>query len=476
MRLIYTIILYSICCSLSAQEGYKIDFKVKGLKDTTAYLAFYYQEKIYIKDTAKVDNQGAFTFAKSKSLTPGVYLLVVNSTKLVDLIVSSDQHFSLETSAPDYIKNMVVKGDEDNRIFFENEIFYSTIDQEAKPFASVLQDSTASEDQKKEARAKLNAINDKVMAHRQTVIDKYPKALTVRMMLVNKPITIPDAPKKADGSTDPNFQLHYYRQHYFDNFDLADETMLRMPKVFYWEKVKDYLNKLYIQHPDTITAAINRLASVAKKNQETYKYLMWNCLVTYQRPEIMGMDEVFVNIVDKYIATGEMDYWLDKKTVANLKDEANHVRQAMIGRTAPNLLMQDENLQPRSLYDIKSKYTIILFFKPTCGTCREEAPKLVDFYKTNKQKLGLEIFAVSTDSSMKEMKNFIKDMKTPWITVNGPRSYIKTHFSNLYYAESTPTLYVIDEKKKVIARKIGVEQLPGFFENYEKMRQATKRM
>jgi thiol-disulfide isomerase/thioredoxin len=141
--------------------------------------------------------------------------------------------------------------------------------------------------------------------------------------------------------------------------------------------------------------------------------------------------------VDKYIASGEMDYWLDKKTVQNHKDYASKVKRGLIGRTASNLMMQDQNLQPRSLYDLKNKFTIIFFFKPTCGHCREEAPKLVEFYNTSKKKYDFEVFAVSTDTSMKEMKEFIRDMKTPWTTVNGPRSYIKTHFSEVYFTETT---------------------------------------
>jgi hypothetical protein len=41
----------------------------------------------------------------------------------------------------------------------------------------------------------------------------------------------------------------------------------------------------------------------------------------------------------------------------------------------------------------------------------------------------------------------------------------------MYFAETTPTLYIIDNKKKIIARKLGVEQLDGFFANYERMMQ-----
>jgi peroxiredoxin len=466
--------LLSVLCALTifsatAQEGYKIDFKIKGLKDTTAYLGFFLEEKTRVKDTAKVNGKGSFTFQGTKILPQGVYFIILDKTRIFDIVVGPDQHFSMETSTEDYVKNMVVSGDNDNRLFFESMLFDAGLTSEAQPFITTMKDSTAKEEQKKKARESLEKINETSTAHRLSIIEKHPLTLTARMIKATKPIEVPDPPKKADGTIDSTFQLRYYRQHFFDNFNLADDAMLRMPKVVYWEKVKEYLTRLYVQHPDTITKVIDGLVAVAKKNQDTYRYLVWNCVGEYQQHEIMGLDEVYVNLVDKYITSGEMNFWLDKKTVKNFTDHASKIRLAMIGRTAPNLIMLNENLQPRSLYDLKNKYSIVFFFKPTCGSCREEAPKLVEFYNAQKKNLGLEIFAVSTDTSMKEMKNFIREMKTPWITVNGPRSYIKTHFSHLYFAESTPTLYILDERKKIIARKLGVENLASFFENYERM-------
>jgi thiol-disulfide isomerase/thioredoxin len=457
----------SAWCSFG-QQGYKIDLKIKGLKDTTAYLGFYLEENTHVKDTAKVNNQGAFTFKGSKALPQGIYFIVLGKAIIFEMLVGPNQHFSLETSTADYLKNMVVKGDDDNRVFFENIQFSTALQKEAEPLVKISKDSTLQDEQKKPARESLRKINEKAIAHQQAVLDKYPNTLMARMMKMNKPIDVPNPPKKADGTIDSTFQLRYYRQHYFDNFDLGDEAMLRMNKVYYFDKVKEYLDRLIVPHPDSVTKAINALAAIAKRNQNTYRYFIWNCIVHYQLHSIMGLDEVYVNLVDQYITTGEMDFWLDKKTVKNLQDYANKVRHAMIGRTAPNLIMQNENLQMRSLHDLKNKYTIIFFFKPSCGHCREETPKLVSFYNANKKKFDLEVFAVSTDTALQEMKNFIKEMKTTWITVNGPRTYLKTHFMELYFAETTPTIYILDDKKKIIARKLGVEQLEDFLINYEK--------
>lgn len=452
-----------------AQPGYKIDFKIKGWKDTTAYLGYYNGEQTYVKDTAKVNSQGTFYFEGTKTLLQGVYFLVLDKSRIFDFVISSDQHFNLETSNEDYIRNMKVTGDEDNKLFFDNIAFNMDRHKEAEPFIKILQDTSISkvDPRKKTAQESFTKVSEKVTAYQNETIAKYPATLTARIFKITKQIEIPEPPKKPDGSIDSTFQLKYYREHFFDNFDLADDALIRMPKPFYQEKLKEYLGRLFVPDPDTITKAIIKLAEKAKKNQETYKYLVWNCLVNYQAPEIMGLDRVYVNLYDKYYASGEMDFWISDAIKKNLKDYAEKLRGSLVGDQGRNLQMQDQNLQPKSLYDIKKKYTFIFFYDPDCGHCREETPKLVEFYNKNKVKFDLEIFAVSADSSMKKMKDFIKEFKTNWVSVNGPRSYTSI-YSKLYYAEQTPTLYILDSKKKIIAKKPPIDKLEEFLTNYEK--------
>src|SRR4051812_31756506 len=124
MRLILAFVFSFTTIGLFAQSGYKIEFSIKGLHDTTAYLGYFYQEKTYIADTAKVNTTGNFTFDGLKTLPQGIYFLVLDKSRVFDFVVGENQRFSLTTSTEDYIKNMVVKGDEDNQLFFDN-IFYN---------------------------------------------------------------------------------------------------------------------------------------------------------------------------------------------------------------------------------------------------------------------------------------------------------------------------------------------------------------
>lgn len=463
-------LLYSILAGAHGKTGYAIRCTIHGLKDTTVYLCYYYGESTFVRDTARVDKNGKFVFDGPKALPQGIYFVVLDKTRLFDLAIGPNQHFSIQTDASDYIRKAVITGDDDNRLFFENMRFNMERNKEAEPFVKILQDTTIIDDKrKKEAREGWSKINEKVLAYQKDIIARYPHTMTARLLKTQQRIEIPDPPKKPDGTIDSTFQLRYYRQHFFDNFDLSDDALIRLPQPLYSKKVNEYLDQLFVPQADSLKKPIRWLIDQAKKNQETYKYMVWLITIKYQNPEIMGLDELFVYMYDTYFATGEMDFWINEKLKKNLKDHANQLRKSLIGRTAPNLIMQDANMQPRSLYNLKNKYTIIYFFDPDCGHCKVETPKLVSFYNKNKQRFDLEVFAVSADTSMQKMRDYIKEMKMTWVTVNGPRTYTGS-YHDLYDAQTTPTIYVLDEKKKIIGKKIGAERLEDFLANYERIK------
>jgi thiol-disulfide isomerase/thioredoxin len=466
MRFTLFLFLFISSGSAFAQTGYRIQFKIEGLKDTTAYLAYFINESTFVKDTAKVNGTGELVFSGTEKLLQGVYTLVLNKTRQFEFLVGNNQRFTLETTMEDYVLNMKVSGDQDNELFFENILFRIARSKEAEPFLKVASDSSINENAKKEARSALSGINDQVMAYQDDVINKHPETLTARLLKSGKPVMVPDPPKKTDGSIDSTFQLKWYRAHFFDNFDLADDALLHLPRPAYRDKLYEYLDKLYAQHADTITKAVNNIIAKAKINKETYKYAVFLCALKYQNHEIMGLDEVYVNLYDQYFATGEMDFWANAGVKKNFKDQADRFRKSLVGKTGANLIMQDANLKPRALYDIKNKYTVLYIFDPDCGSCKKETPKLLTFYKS--KKFDVEVFAVSTDTSLSKMKNYIKELDLKWITVNGPRTYVGP-YQDLYDAMSTPTLYVLDRKKKIIGKKIPAEKLEEFLTHFEKL-------
>ena len=451
-------------CSLPAvaQEGYNISFEIEGLRDTTTYLGYYYGEGTYLKDTALIDHTGKFSFKGNNKLPAGVYFVVLNKTRLFDFIVNKNQRFKITASQEDYLKHLKSIDEKENEVFFNHMRFMLKNNESVQPYLSILKDSTARDSDKRQAQASVEEIDNLVQNHQHVLVERHPDLLAAKYIMAQRPLTVPEEIRLA---TDKEKTLQYYKDHFWDGFDLSDDAFLRYPQPIYRQKVEDYLGNLFVQHPDTLLEAINLLISAAKENPETYKYLVWNLVLNYQQPKIMGLDAIFVALYDQFFANGEMDYWANDQLKENLKKRADQLRSSLIGRQAPNLIIQDLDKKPRSLESIESKYTVIYFYDPDCGFCKKETPKLRDF--SNKTTLDVSIYAVCADSSLTKMTTYIEEMKIDhWINVNGPRTYTQ-HYKNIYDADTTPTIYLLDERKKIIAKKIAAGKIQEFLNNHE---------
>ena len=73
--LIYALVAVAFTKSVHAQ-GYEIKIKVNGLQDTLCYLANYYGDKQYIKDSAMANSYGNIIFKGNEPLPGGIYLFV----------------------------------------------------------------------------------------------------------------------------------------------------------------------------------------------------------------------------------------------------------------------------------------------------------------------------------------------------------------------------------------------------------------
>ncbi|MFY0598501.1 MAG: DUF5106 domain-containing protein [Cyclobacteriaceae bacterium] len=447
--------------SLINAQGYKIDFVVEGLPDTTLLLGNFFGESTYVKDTAVSDSKGNFTFQGDKELEQGVYFLVLNKVRLLDILIGEDQQFEIKTQHSDYLQNMEVSGDVDNTLFLEYRKFNLAQSAKAKPLLEILRDSTATEKQKTEAKATFQNMGDEVESEINRIITSNPETVTSKLLAANRKIEIPQAPDSAEES----WRYKYFLAHFWDDFDLGDPTMLRMPTPIYDNKVDEYFDKLIVPSPDSVINAIDRLASVAKSSTETYRYLIWKLTIKYQEVKLMGFDKVFVHIYDKYYATGDMDFWANDQLKKNIKEEADKFRNSLLGMVAHNMIMLDDNLQRQALHDIKSKYTIVYFYDPDCGHCKKETPELKKFFDSTSFDVG--VFTVSADTSISKMKTYIANMEMEsWINVNGPRTYTG-NYQNKYDAFTTPTLYLLNERKEIIAKKIKSAQLEEFLKGYE---------
>jgi protein-disulfide isomerase len=110
----------------------------------------------------------------------------------------------------------------------------------------------------------------------------------------------------------------------------------------------------------------------------------------------------------------------------------------------------------------------VVFWDPTCGHCKEVLPRLDSFYHARWKAAGLKMFAVAkeTDGTKKNWLDFIKEKKLEeWTHVYYSKADDKKRidnnipgYSQLYDVQSFPTVYLLDKEKRIVAKKLSVEQ------------------
>jgi len=106
---------------------------------------------------------------------------------------------------------------------------------------------------------------------------------------------------------------------------------------------------------------------------------------------------------------------------------------------------------------------MLYFWDYSCGHCKKVTPKLMEWYLKSKSK-GVTVFAVGTETNAEEWKKYIRENKLNWINAYDP--YYQSGLKKVYDIYSTPVLYVLDENKKIIAKRLDVDQLDGLIDHY----------
>ncbi|MDD2322537.1 MAG: thioredoxin-like domain-containing protein [Bacteroidales bacterium] len=449
----------------SAQKPeYKITIHLEGINDTVCYLAFYMGDKIYVKDTAKVYKGAMVFYSDTSVLKPGMYIVAGQaSNKYMEFLVNKNSRFALFTKKEDIAGAMKVKNSPENQKFYAYIAYLQKQQEILTPFRKILESGAAGSDSVARAKEQIKIINQQVEAHRKTLLNENEGTLFAAIIKATQPPEIPEIPPLPDGKPDSIGKWNAYRQHYWDNFDLADERLLRTPE--FHKKIEHWFDHLVYPHPDSIAAAIDVVIEKAKPAEETYKYLIWYLTLKYERSTIMGYDAVFVHMAKTYYKSGT-DTWSNPTVVKNIIERAAILEPLLIGKKAPELLLWDTAMQIKSLYNTKARYTIVYFWDSDCGHCKKEIPLLKAFYSKYKEQYNLEVFGVYADTSFTAMKKYIRNNALNWINVNGYYS-ASGDFHDLYDIYSTPVMYLLDEEKTILAKRVLTHDIQMLLERLE---------
>jgi thiol-disulfide isomerase/thioredoxin len=447
-------------------EGYKIEVTLEHYTGDTIKLGYYFGKAQYLRDTTLL-TAGKYVFEGPDTLAPGVYLIVLPpDNKFIHVLIpADDQRFSVSVDVDNIVPSAKFKGSEENDIYYaylrELDIRRPKADELRK---QMTEDSLHKERYQKE----IDVIDADVRKIQEDVISKHPETLTAMLIKANQEIELPKYPDLPEDERKKK-QYEYYREHYFDNFSLADPRALRSGLI--QTKIDFYTQKLTYPMPDSQIIAIDYLLKKMENNTEAFQYYLVYFLNDAAKSKRMGMDAVYVHLVDQYYATGKAT-WADEDQLNKLKSQAASIRPTLIGNIAPNLMLYTESGQQVSIHGIESPYTVLFFWDPECGHCKKTIPFVIDFYNEYKDK-GVKVLAICTKTG-EDISDCWKAVKERGmdIFVNAADQFLRSRYKSIYDVKTTPQIFILDEHKKILVKKIAGEDLKSVMDELLRVKDA----
>jgi thiol-disulfide isomerase/thioredoxin len=216
--------------------------------------------------------------------------------------------------------------------------------------------------------------------------------------------------------------------------------------------------------PDSINKEADRVLAMSSKDKDMFQYVAVWLLNRYAKSEIMGHDAVVVHLADSVYLAGKAP-WTNAEYLKDLEKRVERLRPNLIGKKAAEMVMSSFAGHYVSLYDVKADFTIVYFWEPDCGHCKEATPLLKAYYEESRGK-GIEVFAVCTQPDREKWEKYIADHGLSWI--NGWDPQRLSRFDYFYNVESTPLVYILDRNKRIIAKRLAVQDIGPFIDNYRR--------
>lgn len=447
-----------------AQTGYNIPITLKPYKNTYVYLGYHYGKKKALADSARLDANSIGAFKGTKPLPGGIYFIVSPRKEILfEVLIDKNQQFSISADSSAIPQSITFKNSPENTQFLAYTLSINETGRLAAQTAQGINQITDPAEAQKRRNA-VQELNQRIIHYRDSLSKRYPTSFLTALFKAMQEPTVPPGNKHPGGKYDSIYAYRYFKNHYWDGISLTDERLIRTP--IFEAKLDKYYKDLVAPDPDSINREVDYMLLMSRTNQEMWKYLMVYFVQKYINPEFMGQDAVFVHLWEKYVNTGQAPFFTEQYQ-KHMSDRAYSLMANLIGAPAPELVMVDTTNKPTPLSKVQAGFTVLVFWDPTCGHCKEVVPKVDSIFQASWKNQDVKVYGVMVEGGQDNWRKFIRDNNLKdWIHVyqtdeqkNADIAAGKPVYRQLYDVYQTPVLYLLDKDKRIIAKKLSHLQI-----------------
>lgn len=288
------------------------------------------------------------------------------------------------------------------------------------------------------ARKELSVFYEEVNKEKQSIKREYALA------------SLPYVPQTSNSEKE---QVEEILEHFFDYYNPLSDPIFNSK--FFKNKLDEYMGlvlKLARENDELNETVIIKWIDVfllktidnEYAHDETANYL-------WERIYRLSLDKVIQHIDMNYLSQQ-----CDASGDIKLQTRLEAYQRLAIGVLAPQFSWI-VNEKEEHLTDIQSEKTVLIFWATWCGHCKETLPTIKKFLS---DKQGVKTIAIALDDNETEWKNEI--VKYPeWINIQAKEKW-ENKIVRDYAIYATPTIYILDEDKKIIEKAKNLLELQKF--------------
>lgn len=414
--------------------------------------------EVYSIDSSQVDSQGNFELRYSDACLGMGYLLTKENTPY--MVVMEKGKVQLTGLTPVDATSVVINSGEQNKLFVQYALAHGKREQalSAWVYLKNLYESDTLFISHLDAKLSISSEINNLNKADNDFLKTLPSAsfmywyLPIRKLISDVQVVANSRPQEIPTTTKAFRSINYanpqlYASGLFSDLLESQFWLLQNSGLDQSAKIKE------------MNTSVDFILASVSKNENLYNEFTNYLFQYFEKNSLFD--------VSAYLALKALN---QKEIILNnsLAFKLESYRKMNIGNTAPKIEFKGEVYVYKELVnnikrlsDIKSKYKLVVFGGSWCPQCKAETMQLIMRYNKWKAK-DVAVVMVSLDTDKKALQDFVSDF--PYTLVCDYKKW-ETQAAKDYYVFSSPTIFLLDSKNKIILRPPTVASLDSWLDS-----------
>ena len=424
---------------------YQIKIKATNTADSIAYFrGTVFDDKNYIpKDTIKL-YKGNYTVAAKKPIIGGIYFLYFPKSKQkVFFVLENLDSIKIEIRGTNYLDSTKFSN-KANQQFIEYQLLENKLSNYDTMYAAEL--AKGKKFNLAQKAAFFQPKTSQLISYRTTLLKNLKQVNALFLHLNTLNILDSSVPS---------------RKNYIGRNELIKRIDFKNPKLLFTPNIKNVLNEYYSYYPlqaDSLNKGLDTVMNKVDGKSNMSMYITDYFIKLLHNREIVNNTEAYTYYLEKYILNQKYKI-SDIKQLDQLKTELANLKSLQLQDTCVNMILKDTAGQVQNLQEFASqnKFTLIVFYDPTCEHCKVELPKMDSTINLLENTYNIKVgrYAVCNEPNLPVSiwKDFI-------VKYNLSKNYINVNLGNnmdlrkSYDAFTNPIFYLVNNKGILLGKKL----------------------